>query len=83
MPDNIQCPKCKQYKTQTLSFYGCICIAMSSCLIWLGFLFPPFWIFIPIFFLIAIIIWGIDLNNKAKGKPRSYFCQNCYYTFKK
>lgn len=64
------CPRCNSNRAQKISKWVMPLSFFSSagCFIWLGLLFPPLWIMVPVLFVLAIIM--------LVGKDM-WLCQDC------
>lgn len=72
---NEQCPRCGSYRTQKASklavFFGLL--GTGSCLIWVGFLFWPIWLFA------GLLIIASPLGFLV---PKVTVCKECNYSWK-
>lgn len=69
------CPRCEGTRVMTLGKFATflVLIGTGSCLIWVGFLFPPIWIFS------GLLILGSPLGFLV---PKMNQCRDCNYTWR-
>lgn len=70
------CPRCNSNKVKEINKWlmSLGVFGSSGCLIWVGFLFPPLWLLVPILMIISFIM----LFGKS-----AWQCQDCNYTWTK
>jgi len=75
MSDNWSpCPRCGSNRVQSVSKWAAVIALFSSagCLIWVGILFPPLWIAVPILLIFSVLA--------MVGKD-TWQCQDCKHTW--
>lgn len=68
------CPRCHSNRVQKVSKWiaPITFFATSGCCIWIGFLFPPVWIAVPILWVLSLVLlFGKD----------TWQCQDCKKTW--
>lgn len=72
---NEQCPRCGSFKTQKLSKIATffVLLGTGSCLLWVGFIFWPLWIFSGLFIIASPLGFLV---------PKMTTCKECKYSWK-
>lgn len=68
------CPRCGSKKVKTVGkmFWFLVLLGSGSCLLWLGFIFP-------LFFVVAIIL--IFISPLSLLIPKTNQCQDCHHSW--